>query len=470
MVENFGGNVVFDPEIIETPRTEADVLECLKRHRGKRIRVMGRLHSWSEAVRSDEVLFDLRRLNAVDVETREARVWAAVGAGCQIKRVLTELERLADATMPSLGLVTEQTIAGAIATGTHGSGRHSLSHYIDEVRLATYDAVTGEPVIRTIREGPELRAARCALGCLGVVVSVGFWCRPMYRIEEHFARYPTLDDVLKLENDFPFQQFYLVPWSWIYYAQHRREVSASRSALATLYGWYCFLAFDLGLHLLLIPLCRWIRSPWATRTFFRSILPWTVIRGWRVVDQSQNLLIMEHELFRHIETEVFVRRSQLADALELLQQLLRWAGSERDALSDTRRAQLTRLGLWDSVASLAGRYLHHYPLCIRKVLADETLISMASSDDEAYYALSVISYGRPAQRDGFFAFSNVLTETFATLYKGRPHWGKYCPLNASHAETLYPHLPEFRRITREFDPTGVFQNRWTTEILCRKPS
>ncbi|HUQ71506.1 MAG TPA: FAD-binding protein, partial [Planctomycetaceae bacterium] len=178
VIHNFGRNVAFRPQVVLTPRTEAEVLHGLSQHRGRRIRIVGRLHSWSEAARSDDVLLDLRHLNQVQTERRPDGVWATVSAGCQIKRLLAELEQQADVTLPSLGLVTEQSIAGAISTGTHGSGKHSLSHYISEVRVATYDATTGEPVIRTISDGPELRAARCSLGGLGVILTVGFWCRP----------------------------------------------------------------------------------------------------------------------------------------------------------------------------------------------------------------------------------------------------------------------------------------------------
>jgi hypothetical protein len=42
-------------------------------------------------------------------------------------------------TLPARGTIKLQTIAGAISTGTHGSGRSGLSHYIDAVRVAAYD-------------------------------------------------------------------------------------------------------------------------------------------------------------------------------------------------------------------------------------------------------------------------------------------------------------------------------------------
>lgn len=471
MIENFGGNVVFEPQVIESPRTEAELLACLAKHRGQRIRVAGRLHAWSDAVRTDDVSLDLRHLNEVRVEHRGEGLWATVGGGCQIKRVLAELERQADATTPSLGLITEQAIAGAISTGTHGSGRHSLSHYVSEVRLATYDPATGEPIIRTVTDGPELRAARCSLGCLGVIVSVGFWCRPRYRIEERFARYADVAAVLAAEETESLQQFYLVPWMWQYYAQHRHETVRPRSRLARLYAWYCYLTLDVGLHLCLITLARYVRSRWLLRFFYRSVMPWAVIRGWRVVDWSERLLIMEHELFRHIEIEAFVRRRDLTEALAFTEQLLRHADGEPEAIDAPTRERLAAAGTWDDVAALAGRYRHHYPICVRKVLTDDTLISMAADGDEPWYAISFPCYVAVNDRATFFQFSKVLTDCVVALYGGRVHWGKYCPLTAAQAEQVYPQLAEFRRIADKFDPIGAFRNEWVNAVVFgREPT
>ncbi len=464
MVENFGGNVTFEPATHYTPRSESEVLSILARHRGQRIKVVGRLHSWSEAARGDEVLLDLRHFNQVEIEQRPAGMWAQVGAGCQIKKLLIDLEK-GGLTTPSLGLITEQSIAGAISTGTHGSGRHSLSHYMEEIRVAVYDSATGEPMIRTISGGPELRAARCSLGSVGVILSVGFGARPLYNIEECIARHATLEDVLRAEVETPLQQFYLVPWAWNYLGQHRREVDAPLSLFAWLYGLYCFLAFDVGIHLVVLLLERLLRSRWAIQSFFRHLLPWTVIRGWKVVDKAQNLLVMEHDLFRHIEIEIFVKRSVLAEALGFSQELLKHFGGEQDALGSATRGRLSSLGLLEDVESGAGLFTYNYLVCIRKVLADETLISMASSDDEAYYALSFISYAHPRERAGFYHFARCLSDGMVAMFGGRPHWGKYCPLSPSQVAAIYPHLPEFRAVCDSLDPQRVFRNDWINQTV-----
>jgi FAD/FMN-containing dehydrogenase len=434
---NFGANVRFTPRHFVAPRTENDVLDALRRHRGRRIRCIGRLHSWSEAPEGDDVLLDLRHLDQVEVVRDEGGTWAMLGAGCQIKRALNELERNG-LTLPTLGLVSEQTIAGAISTGTHGSGRHSMSHYVAEVRMAVYDPQSGEPVIRVIDAGQELKASRCSLGCLGVILSVKLPARPQYCIEEHLREYRTLDEVLAAEGDYPLQQFFLLPWRWTWLAQHRREVAGPRGVLAPLYRTYWWATIDLSLHALLKLLVNVLRSPALVRFFYRWLVLVFVLRGWRVVDRAADQLVMEHELFRHIEIEIFVRRANLAQAV-----------------AKTR-------GLIEAHAA-GGTYHHHYAICIRKVLADDTLISPAAADrsDEPWYAISLISYERPDRRTGFFQFADAVAKSLAELYGGRPHWGKVCPLASDELARLYPRLAEFREIASRIDPGGVFQNTWT---------
>ncbi len=426
------------------------MLEILARHRGSRVRCIGRLHSWSAVAVGEDVLLDLRLLESVQVERDEQGAWATIGGGCQIKRALAELERQGNFTLPTLGLISEQSIAGAISTGTHGSGRHSLSHYVAAVRLATYDPASGEPTIRTIPGGPELAAARCSLGCLGVILSVKLPVRPQYFLEEHLREYRTLDQVLAAETEYPLQQFFLLPWRWTFLAQHRREVPGPRSLLAPLYRVYWWLTIDVALHVLLKTLVNVVRSNWLIGFFYRWLVLLSVVRGWRVVDRSQDQLVMEHELFRHIEIEVFVRRGQLAAALAT-----------------------TRAAIEESSAAGSGAYYHHYAICIRKVLPDAALISPASDDGqpggEAHYAISLISYARPDQRAGFFQFAERLAASLAEQCGGRPHWGKVCPLTAAQIARLYPQLGQFREICQRLDPGGAFTNDWTQRVLRDEP-
>ncbi len=382
-VVNFGANLSWRPALRFIPADESEVLAILDAHRGRNIRAIGHLHSWSQAPVGEDVLLDLCALDRVQVERREDGLWVTAEAGCQIKRLLVELERQAGATLPSMGLISEQTIAGAISTGTHGSGKHSLSHYMEEIRLATYDPQTGRAVVKTIRGGDELRAARCSLGCLGVILSVGFHARDQYMVEEHFRQYAEPDDVLAAEATYPLQQFFLMPWSWQFLVQHRREVTAPRSRLAWLYRMYWFTTIDLGLNLAILLLVRVLGSRRLLRFCLRQVFPRFVVRGWQVVDRSQAQLIMEHELFRHIEIEIFVCRSRLGEALRFVRDVLSCCARPGARGSETQQS-LERIGMATELAALSGVYFHHYPICVRRVLCDDTLISMAADADDCY--------------------------------------------------------------------------------------
>ena len=129
---------------------------------------------------------------------------------------------------------------------------------------------------------------------------------------------------------------------------------------------------------------------------------------------------------------------------------------------------LETVGRWDELEENRGKYVHHYPICFRRIQSDETLISMASPVDqqqEDWYAISLIAYQWPSERRGFFAFADFVGPKFAALFGGRCHWGKYNPLDRETIQNLYPAKAEFQQIAQRFDPQGVFKNEWFREIF-----
>src|SRR5262245_40520612 len=115
-IVNFGQNIRFTPRKFYAPRTEGELLEILNAHRSGQIRVVASRHAWSEAIVSADALIEMRHFNQVRLHERDGETFATVGGGCQIKHLLARLNQ-AGLTTPSVGLITEQTIAGAISTG-----------------------------------------------------------------------------------------------------------------------------------------------------------------------------------------------------------------------------------------------------------------------------------------------------------------------------------------------------------------
>lgn len=460
-VWNFGRNQSCSPTVCLLPRSEEEVLELLHRFRGQKIRARGSLHSWSRVAMTDEVSVDLSHLNDVKIVSEGDPPTAEVGAGATIRDILDQLNQYG-LTLPSLGLITEQTLAGATSTATHGSGRHCLSHFIRKMRIATYDH-NGDPHIREVTSPDELNAARCALGTMGLITSITVEVRPQYRIEEQLRKYPSLDAVIQAEEQYPIQQFYLLPWNWNYFAQHRRVTELPRGGGVFFYRLFWSIIMDRALHWTVIPLARW--APWSwTRAYYQWMLPFFVPRRWRVVDRSDRHLTMQHQLFRHIETEMFVTASDLAAMMSLTRWLLEWSAGKSQSEGEWQAA-VESCGLRSDLLELRGKYHHHYPICIRKVLPDDGLISTTGGQtpgeqNEPWYAVSLISYAHPESRDGFFRFSRAMVRLSGHLFKARPHWGKSHDLKYEEIQRLYPRLDEFLTIRDAFDPTGAFRADW----------
>jgi FAD/FMN-containing dehydrogenase len=459
-ITNFGGNVTFTPAARYEPRTEQDVLDILDAHADGRIRVAGALHSWSDTVVSGDVLVDMRRFQDVRVETLpDGTVRATVEGGCRIKRLLHVLHARSRATVPALGLITAQSIAGAISTGTHGSGKSSLAHYIDEIRVAAYDPDTGKARVYVWNDGPELRAARCGLGCLGIVLTVSFRCLPKYSLSDRVERCASIDEVLAREAEYPRQQFFLIPHAWNWYVQMRQPVPLSpRRWSARLYRIYWFFGIDIGLHLLVKLTASVLRSPLAIRGLYRLFLPLTILRNRTFIDDSHRVLTMEHQLFRHLEIELFVPA-----AAEFVQQVLTLFDDARREVPETLAAELRLIGLLELLLAARGTFTFHYPVTFRKVLPDDTLISMTAGADEPYYAVSFITYVVP--RDRFYVLAEFLARSMTALFGARLHWGKYIPPAAYDLADDYPAAEEFRTLCRRIDPRGVFRNEFVNRVL-----
>jgi FAD/FMN-containing dehydrogenase len=462
---NFGRNVSFEPQRVLEPRDEADLIRQLDAlPHDMPVRVIGAKHAWSPLIATTGALVSLRHLNRVELTSDAGGPVVEIGAGCQIKRALAELNRHG-LTLPSVGLISEQAFAGAVATGTHGSGRSSLSHFVESARVVRFD-----PTRKVWRAdevtagGDELRAVRCGLGCQGIVTKLRVRPRPQYDVVEKFQSFRSLDDVLARVEEFPLQQFYLLPHRWDWIAQQRviREGHSGRSLAARLYRIYFHLVFDWGLHLG-IKFCAGVaRSRGLTRWLFRT-LPMFVLRGRRIADRSDCQLIMEHELFCHVETEFFVRESRVREATRYLTAMLKISdGADLSEAAEFLPA-LDRAGLAEALGPLRGGFTPHYPICYRRVLPDDTLLSMTAGADEPWYAISMVVLTGP--REPFFRLMQFLATSLVQLFDARMHWGKHLPDVECYAARSYPRLADFVTFMILADPSGRLRNDFTRRML-----
>lgn len=461
-IHNFGHNVTWEPGSSYQPSTEQEVLDILDRHAGQKVRAVGSLHSWSDVARCPEVTLDLSRFDQVVV----GRDSVTAGAGCRLQRLLDEVHARSELTLPALGAVKQQTIAGAVSTGTHGSGRPSLSHFVRELRLAAYDE-DGKARVFTVSSGDELRAARCGLGCTGVVLSLTLECVPRYLVEEVLSVHDSLEEVLRHEAEWPLQQFILIPHSWRYVNWKRRPVSWRRLVgpswlKARAYRLYNYLNVDHLLHLVVKALAT---TPWLgarlTPAFFKIFHKLVMVER-RITDTSEAILTLEHHLYRHEEMELFVPARNLPKADRVVREATAVFARRGTRLSAELEEELRQAGLLGTLLAQSGRHVHHYPVVYRRILPEDTMISMASGR-EPYYSISFFTYAN--RRESFYAYAAWMARCLGRLVQARPHWGKHFPLERDEIAPLYPELEGFLAQCRKRDPAAVFTNDYTRRVL-----
>lgn len=467
-MHNFGKNVAWEPQHRYAPRTTDEVLAILAEHRNGHIRVQSSGHSWSRILEADDVLVRLDHFTSVVVEQGPAGPVARIGAGATLHQVIAALGKTRY-SLPTLGAITRQTIAGATATATHGTGNTSLSGFVRAVTLACYDA-GGNPVIRTITGGDELLAARASLGCMGVILEMTLELVPRYWMHEVMAAHDGIESIQRDELEWPQQQFLVFPYGWRWYAYQRRKVVEPDARTLRRLRWYR--AYDVVVvELVLHGLVKTVQ--WASRLFGRRAVTafWThllppVMRGMPVTGESAAILTLHtahHHAYRHVEMELFVPRAHLAAAVAFLQEAIPFFAGTRSEISADMHAQLTRIGLLEEYQGLQGTYVYHYLVFFRRILPEETLLAMNEGGER--YSMSLFTFEPPRRREAYYAACAVLARAFARLYSARPHWGKYNPLLPADLAGLYPRLGRFREMCRAHDPNGVFQNAYTKAVL-----
>jgi L-gulono-1,4-lactone dehydrogenase len=463
---NFGGNRRWYSRCYR-PTNEAEVLELLARHRGERIRVLGSLHSWSDIASGADVSLDMSAFSDVEPFTRDGRSHVRVGAGSTLQALLDRLHARTDQTLPTLGAIKKQTISGAISTATHGSGRQSLSHFVTALRVGAFDGATGEPVIVEYRDGAELKAARCGLGCMGVILAVEILTVPKYKVSEVVRLHGSLEELLEVFPERPLTQFMCTPYHWKWIAFERAPLASRRASLRDMLIAYFFriygrLGLDIAFHLGVLA-SRWL-GLWAVRGFFK-IAPYSLIRNVQHVDDSHRVLTMAHHYFRHEEMELFVLESKLAEATNLLRSVIDVFAGMATAPSPAIAEQLRSIDMYDELLERRGTYVHHYVLFFRRVLPEETLISMAASVGGPIYSISVFTYTPPGKRQPYYAMCSFIARSLNRLLAARLHWGKHFPLGYADVAALYPELETFRSLCRRADPAGVLRNAYTERVL-----
>lgn len=197
---NWSGSVVCQPRQMATPASEHElqalIAQCAERK--QRVRVVGSGHSFTPICATNETLISLDHLSGVESIDPSQGV-ATIRGGTKIHDLGEPLWN-AGWALANQGDVDVQSLAGAVSTGTHGTGATlgNLSAQVVGLRLVT---AAGELLaIEEDRDPQLLAAARVSLGMLGVISAIRMKLVPAYNLHERLWRGPIDDCLAQLDE------------------------------------------------------------------------------------------------------------------------------------------------------------------------------------------------------------------------------------------------------------------------------
>jgi L-gulono-1,4-lactone dehydrogenase len=424
---NWAGNQRYRPQRVVSPTCAEEVAAAVTAAAAAELTVKaaGTGHSFTGVAATDGVLIRPNRLTGVRSVDRGTGL-VTVESGMPLHRLCAVLAERGLA-LTNMGDIASQTVAGAIATGTHGTGRHSAG-LAGQVRGLELVLADGSVVSCSADEAPELfEAARLGLGALGIVTAVTIQAEPAFLLRAREERLP-LDEVLESFHDLAAAndhfEFFWFPHTDSAMTKLNNRTDGPAAPLPQLRGWLEdeFLG-NTGYGLVL-------RAGRAAPRLIPALNA-VCVRGMgsREYSDRSDRVFTTPRRFRFVEMEYAVPRTAAVPALREL------------------RTLITRSNWYLSM-----------PVEVRIAPSDDIWLSTASGRDTAYIA--VHTYRRMPHEDFFAA-----VEPLMVSYAGRPHWAKLHTRDAGQMAEAYPKMGDFIAVRDKVDPTRRFANDYLRQVL-----
>lgn len=423
---NWAGNQKASPVSIDAPRSVAELaaLVASASEQGQKVKAVGSGHSFTSAAATNGRMIRLENLNGI-LHVDRATCQVTVGAGTR----LSELNTLLDAeglALANLGDIAYQTVAGAISTSTHGTGK-ALTGLAGQVVAMKLVNGHGEIIECSQSVNPHIfDVARVSVGALGVITEYTLQAVPSFRLRA-LEQPMRLDEVLENAHDLAstndhFEFFWIPHTKWALTKRNNRTEDELQP-LPRVKGWiektfmenYAFGA-----------VCRIGRARPSLIPRLATALPSSGSREY--VDQSFKIFASPR-IVRFYEMEHALPVEALVPALKEI------------------RAMVDRKG-----------YLLNFPVEVRFTKGDDVPLSTAYGRDSAYIAVHVY---KGMECEPFFRD----VEDILRAYDARPHWGKMHYREADELSKLYPRWNEFIALRDQLDPQRTFSNAYSDTVF-----
>jgi L-gulono-1,4-lactone dehydrogenase len=424
---NWAGDQSCRPARILRPGSREELTEAVAAAAaaGEKLRVAASGHSFTEAALTEGTMIRLEALSGV-LDADRGSGLVRVGGGTVLADLNEQLAGLGLA-MENLGDIDRQTIAGAISTGTHGTGARlrNISAQVEGLEL-----ILGDGSVRHLSAAtnPELlRAARVGVGALGVISAVTLRCVPAFtllRVDAPHPREEVLDSFDERADAHDHFELFTFPYSDLALVLERNrteEPPRPRGRAAA--------------YLNDVVLENWaLEALAATGKAVPRLIPalsrlaGRLASGSRTSDRSDRVFANDRRV-RFTEMEYAVPREHGPEAAR---RVVEWVRS--------------------------NRYPVFFPIEMRVSAGDDASLSPAHGRETAYVA--VHQYRGMEWRPYFEAVEAIMDS-----YGGRPHWGKRHFQTAATLSERYPAWEDFQRARDTLDPGRTFANEYTDRVL-----
>ena len=419
---NWAGNLTYSANSIHHPTSVAEVQQLVAHH--SRVKALGTRHSFNTiADAPGGALISLSKLPpeiAVDADARTVSVTGGTPYG-----VLAAHLQSKGYALHNTGSLPHISVAGATATGTHGSGDRNK---ILSTAVSAVDLVTCDGSLLTIdRANPDLKALAVGLGSFGVITRLVLEIQPTYLVRQDVYRNPPWDTVLEAFDEVMASAYSVSLigdfgspvirelWQKTWVESVGEAQDEPEPVPASLHGgtWYDDAEEPPG-HSLNVR--GGVPGPWSERLpHFRLDAPPSAGGD-------------------ELQTEYFVDRRHGVDAIRILRSL-------GDRISP-----------------------HLHATEIRTAAADDLWLSPAYERD----CLCIGFTWRKHPTQVMALLPNI--EAALAPCEPRPHWGKLFVFTAEDLARRFPRMPDFVDLTRTYDPTGTFSNPFLERAAIRPRS
>lgn len=425
-MKNWSGFVKWSPAQFLFPQSETEIQQIVIRalEKQKKIRLIGSGHSFTPLSVTNDLLISLDKFQGL-VSIDKIKKQVTVKAGTKLN-LLNELLAKEGLAMTNMGDINVQSIAGAISTGTHGTGTAfgNMSTQIVKIKLINGE---GKIITCSANEHPDLfKAAQISLGALGILTEITIQCVPMYtlklvvekeRLESVLEKYPDHNSNNRNFEFFWFPNTHFVLSKKSNISNEPVDKNSFRTYLQEMilenYGFKMLNELSF-----LFPKITHKLSSFAANT-----------------TEHHQKINYSHQVFstpRMVKFNEMEYNVPLEAYPEVKSELVRWVNKNNmDVL---------------------------FPIENRFVKGDDICLSPAYLRDSAYIAVHVY------HKKDFKAYFNAIEDIFQS-FDGRPHWGKKHSLTYDTLLKRYPLFSEFLKIRAKQDPNQIFISTYLQSLF-----